>query len=173
VPGRPALILIYHDTVDFPSPGTDVAFTMYLGVSGITDSNTSSPGILFWGSTNRLVDITDGTSNTLMVGERPPSKDLEYGWWFAGAGYSNGTGDVVLGARETGFAAALGCSSSYANFQQGSLNSSCDQAHFWSLHSGGANFLRGDGSVRFVTYSINNVMPQICTRNGGEVVADF
>ena len=98
---------------------------MYLGVSGITDSNVNSPGILYWGSTNRLIDISDGTSNTLMVGERPPSKDLEYGWWFAGAGYSQGLGDVVLGARETGYAAALGCPSSYANFMQGSLNQSC------------------------------------------------
>jgi hypothetical protein len=33
-----------------------------------------------------MADITDGLSNTLMVGERPPSSDFQYGWWYAGAG---------------------------------------------------------------------------------------
>jgi prepilin-type N-terminal cleavage/methylation domain-containing protein/prepilin-type processing-associated H-X9-DG protein len=163
-------------------PGSSIAFTGYLGVAGIQGDETfetntkgqsdgQSQGILYWTSTTRLTDITDGTSTTLLVGERPPSADLQYGWWFAGAGYDgSGLGDVVLGARSYRYAAAHGCPASSVGLQPGTINNPCDQVHFWSMHTGGANFLLGDGSVRFLSYSANTVLPQLSTRNGGEVV---
>jgi len=151
----------------------NVAFTGYLGVNGTglgsRFPNGGTDGILYWQSKVRLTDITDGTSNTLMVGERPPSQDLNYGWWFAGAGWSNGEGDVVLGARAYSYASSLGCPSTKVGLQPGRFTEPCDQAHFWSPHSGGANFLLGDGSIRFTTYSADAVLPQFSTRNGGEV----
>ena len=57
---------------------------------------------LYINSSVNLVKILDGTSNTVMVGERPPSNDLYYGWMWAGSGDSPyfGTTDVVLGVRE-------------------------------------------------------------------------
>ena len=42
--------------------------------------------------------------------------------------------------------------------------------HFWSLHPGGANFAFADGSVRFLSYSADSVMPALSTRAGGETV---
>jgi len=152
-----------------------VAFTGYLGVAGTSGdySNYGNPsvnGILFLKSSTRTTDITDGTSNTLMVGERPPSSDLYYGWWFAGAGWDgSGTGDVVMGAREYNYASSLGCPANKVGLQPGKPNVFCDQPHFWSMHPNGANFLMGDGSVRFVTYSADSVLPQLATRSGGEV----
>jgi prepilin-type N-terminal cleavage/methylation domain-containing protein len=162
---------------DFPVP-TVIGFTSYLGVEG--RGNNSNDGIFFFRSAIRLLDIKDGTSNTLMVGERPPSKDLEFGWWFAGAGYDgNGVGDVLMGARESNYATALSgfglnCPpAKYMPFQPGDVKDGCHQVHFWSMHPGGGNFALGDASVRFVTYQSDSAMPAIVTRAGGEVVNDF
>ncbi len=151
----------------------NVAFTGYLGVSGVSgDFSGDRSGILYWKSGVRFGDITDGTSNTLMVGERPPSQDLYFGWWFAGAGYDgSGTGDVVLGAREYRYATSMGCPTSKVGFQPGRFTDPCDQMHFWSNHTGGGNFLMGDGSVRFLGYHIDAILPQLATRNGGEIAS--
>jgi prepilin-type N-terminal cleavage/methylation domain-containing protein/prepilin-type processing-associated H-X9-DG protein len=180
--------LAWNDSADF-NPPANVAFTGYLGISSSTSADfangnpvpgSSANGILYHNSAGRttIAGITDGTSNTLMVGERPPSYEpgppvtYEFGWWFAGAGYDgSGTGDVVLGANEAGYAASIGCSPAKLGLQPGNVFNKCDQTHFWSFHTGGANFLMGDGSVRMITYSSNNILPQLCSRNGGEVAS--
>jgi prepilin-type N-terminal cleavage/methylation domain-containing protein/prepilin-type processing-associated H-X9-DG protein len=156
-----------------------VALTAYLGVSGIRGDYTAPVGqkwngILYVRSKVRMADITDGTSNTLLVGERMPSRDLEDGWWFAGAGYDNsGTGDIVLGARDVGYADGKGCTpnSAWVGLRPGRTDVNCDQAHFWSLHAGGANFLFADGSTHFFSYAADTVLPALATRNGGEAVS--
>jgi len=159
-----------------------VAFTSYLGVSGIQGDYGATPqqkdGILVYNVQCKMTDITDGTSNTLMVGERPPSSDLNYGWWFAGAGYDgSGTGDVVLGSTDIPYASSLGCPASAVGFQPGvfvgssnGITAFCHQAHFWSMHTGGGNWLMGDGSVRFMAYSGNAVLPALVTKAGSETV---
>jgi len=154
----------------------NVAFGAYLGNAGSVQGNESynggqSNGILFWQSQIRFADITDGTSNTILIGERPPSTDLYYGWWFAGAGWDgSGVGDVVMAARATNYAAALGCSAKYVGFQPGTFGQTCDQCHWWSPHAGGGNFALADASCRFLTYQANAVLPQLCSRNGQETV---
>jgi prepilin-type N-terminal cleavage/methylation domain-containing protein/prepilin-type processing-associated H-X9-DG protein len=177
---RTELATLVHD----PQGDIRVAFTEYLGVSGIRSGDRL--GTLYVRSKTRIAEISDGLTNTLFVGERPPSADLDYGWWFAGAGVvaggQNGTGDVVLGARELQYWRYIASQNQdpgscqipdKVGLQPGNLNDACDQAHFWSLHAGGANFLLGDGSVRFVTYSYDNILPELCTRSQGETVPDW
>jgi prepilin-type N-terminal cleavage/methylation domain-containing protein/prepilin-type processing-associated H-X9-DG protein len=145
------------------------ALTSYLGVEG-TDLS-SGDGVLYANSLVRLSDVTDGTSGTLMAGERPASPDSYYGWWYAGVG-RDGTGscDMVLGVRERNTAGALfhGCPVGPYAFSPGRLTDHCDQFHFWSPHPGGAHFLFCDGSARFLPYSADAVLPALATRAGGE-----
>jgi prepilin-type processing-associated H-X9-DG protein len=141
--------------------------------------------VLFQDSLIRLTDIKDGTSNTLMVGERPPSQDLDFGWWFAGWGYNgSAVGDNVMGAREVpmisivsqywGVYAPNGqtCAANNPNnvgLRPGIVTNNCDVTHWWSNHTGGMNALMCDGSVHFLTYSADNILVALQTRNSGEV----
>jgi prepilin-type processing-associated H-X9-DG protein len=163
-----------------------VAFTAFLGVSGLRgDWRGDRSGMLSANQVVRMADVTDGTSNTLMVGERPPTSDYFFGWWFAGSGVDNsGSGDVVLGARDTALEELLvnfpdpilahyrQCKGKMkVGLHPGQISNHCDQAHFWSLHAGGANFLMADGSVHFLSYAADSILPALATRNGGEVVS--
>jgi prepilin-type processing-associated H-X9-DG protein len=147
-----------------------VALTSYVGVEGL--NLNSLDGVFYVDSRTKLTDITDGASQTLLVGERPPSGNLAYGWWYAGPGQNlTGSGDVILGASEWNVVTPGLCPPGPYAFGPGNLTNQCDAFHFWSLHPGGANFLFADGGVRFLSYSGAAVLPALATRNGGEVVS--
>lgn len=164
---------------DFRVPGPQtsqrtheqVAFTSYLGVSG-RDYSTHD-GVFFQDSGICFGDITDGTSNTLLLGERPPSADLQFGWWYAGIGQrGTGSADLVLGVREQNLQPILAgspCGPGAYPFGPGRFDDPCSMFHFWSPHPGGANFAFADGSVRFLSYSANPLLPALASRAGEEV----
>ncbi len=129
------------------------------GTAPVTASGQcASDGIFYHNSRVRLRDVTDGTSNTLMVGER--RTDADAGW------YSTWVG-MVSGGEEA-FQRILGVSDHVPNDPV---------AHFddySSHHAGGALFVKGDGSVHFVSENIDlSLWHALATRNGGEVVGDF
>jgi prepilin-type processing-associated H-X9-DG protein len=170
----PAFLCPADDRVTSPATVGSVglrAFTSYLGVEG-TNAGVVD-GVLYLDSKCRLADVTDGSSNTLLVGERPPSADLVLGWWYAGWGQrKNGDGDMLLGVRSRNYAGyGPGCPEGPYHFTPGAFKNQCDAFHFWSPHAGGAHFALADGSVRFLSYSADPVMPALATRAGGEVAS--
>ena len=149
-----------------------VAFTCYLGVSG-RDYSTKD-GVLYQDSGVSFQGITDGTSQTLLLGERPPSHDLKFGWWYAGTGQVlTGSAEMILGVREQNIDVIVSgseCGPGAYRFRPSRFSDPCGAFHFWSPHPGGANFLLCDGSVRFLGYAADDVLPALATRAGGEAV---
>ncbi|MBX9581920.1 MAG: DUF1559 domain-containing protein [Gemmataceae bacterium] len=144
------------------------AFTSYLGVSGTR--RTRHDGVLFADSKTKLTDVLDGTSYTLLAGERPSTPDGVFGWWYAGGGQrGDGSAESVLSTGEVPSSVWFnGCPGGRARFGPGRLDEQCDGLHFWSLHPGGAHFLFCDGSVRYFPYAAADLLPALATRAGGE-----
>ena len=145
--------------------------TAYLGNEGV--SSFRMEGVLFLDSALRLGDITDGTANTLLIGERPPSADLALGWWYAGWGQDqDGECEMVMGARvKNRLTNRYDCAVGPHHFGPGGLTDACATFHYWSLHPGGAHFAFADGSVKFLAYSADAILPALATRAGGESAA--
>lgn len=117
-------------------------------------------GMLFFASATKMGDVTDGSSNTLIIGERTVDKSRDYGWDIC----SGTEGDSWL---NTGYGFYFG----NPNPQPGAVP---DDQHFWSLHSGGGQFVLADGSARFLSYSIDKeVFLGLSTRGKGETLGEF
>ncbi|MBX9622904.1 MAG: DUF1559 domain-containing protein [Gemmataceae bacterium] len=147
-----------------------VAFTSYLGVSG-TDA-ARRDGVLFPDSAVSLVGISDGASQTVLAGERPPPPDLKFGWWYRGWGLNrDGAAEMLLGAQEVNtIPHRYPCPRGAYRFGPGRPDDQCAMFHYWSLHPGGANFAFADGGVRYLAYTAIRVLDGLATRGGGEVV---
>ncbi|HTU91054.1 MAG TPA: DUF1559 domain-containing protein [Gemmataceae bacterium] len=179
-------------------PMPNVALSGYLGVSGV--NLLKQDGVLLFNIYIEIKDISDGTSNTIVVGERPAVEPYVFGWWYAGIGQfvplhpgsrsSNleqrlryqgvftGSAAQTLGAAElnmqsSGYSQYDNCPPGPYAYGPGKYNNPCDAFHFWSLHPGGANFLFGDGSVHFVSYGIGANLVNLATRNGNEAYNDW
>lgn len=142
---------------DYPGYGHH-ACTNYFGNMGTTFDG--GDGILFCATTTNFSRIKDGTSKTLLMGERGMPDDLYYGWPYCGCGnltYLNGNGDNLLTTQ-------LGLSS-------GKPDGNHDY-HYWSYHAGIAMFIMADGSGHALSYEIdNNILKGLSTRAGDEVVS--
>jgi prepilin-type processing-associated H-X9-DG protein len=143
------------------------AGTDYVGIAGL--DYTDGLGVINRKRPVRVTEITDGTSCTVMVGERPPIPATTWGRYSA---YGNGS---VSGARLLDTLSATDgkgnpCPAPPYFFGAGPLNVSnlCSINQMWSNHTGGANFLVADGSVRFVNYSAALILPALATYAGGE-----
>ena len=130
------------------------ALTWYVGV-GATSSLTD--GILITSDPPTKIEmILDGSSNTIMIAERPPSNDKVWGWWDGDYEYDRNTP-----VRNTTLMYASGIGGACTNpavFKGQNPMDPCAYNSVYSCHPGGMNAAWGDGSVRFLQYSAANLM---------------
>jgi prepilin-type processing-associated H-X9-DG protein/prepilin-type N-terminal cleavage/methylation domain-containing protein len=138
----------------------------------------------------RITDVTDGTSNTIAAGESVPFVDGNDGdgnpintttqenyitggrkdKWYIG-------GDDCDNYEGCDWSEALGSTGVPMNIGNGKPLSVSDALYdaweicYSSMHSGGANFVMADGSVRFISENIDlNTFRALGTRAGGEPI---
>jgi prepilin-type N-terminal cleavage/methylation domain-containing protein/prepilin-type processing-associated H-X9-DG protein len=117
----------------------------------------------------RFADVTDGTSSTIAIGERG-SFFTQTPW--AGA-VSFGTTRITPGAPTNNATAIEDApTQTLVHVAVHTVNDpNSDPEDFFTPHTGTANFLFVDGSVRPVRTGISiSVLQALATRNGGEVV---
>lgn len=150
------------------APADNPALSSYIGVSGTNWMRQD--GVFYLDSPTRFAAITDGLSATVCIGERPPSRDRVYGRWYGGYG-EWGPVNSYLGVREVAYGAYFDeCPQGPYHFGPGRLDNPCSVYHFWSFHTGGANFLFADGAVHFLPYSADGILPALATRAGNDIV---
>ncbi|MFM8282924.1 MAG: DUF1559 domain-containing protein [Planctomycetaceae bacterium] len=124
----------------------------YIGVAGhyvVTDADRANSGLLYGNSRVRLAQISDGTSKTLLFGERD-TRNCRSGAW-AGIRNPQGTGSRGIWTAVGHARAKL--NESALPWDNDPLG--CGQG-FSSLHPGGALFASAAGSVHFLTDDIEH-----------------
>jgi prepilin-type N-terminal cleavage/methylation domain-containing protein/prepilin-type processing-associated H-X9-DG protein len=134
--------------------------------NGIPASTTSAA----LGGPEKLIAAIDGTSNTLMLGEYTSLTTTSRAtfWAYTYASYNQSS----VGAESRLFGKPYGASATDTSGCWGIAGLYGDQMckrAFNSQHASGANFALGDGSVRFVSYSVDiNLLQNMATMAGGE-----
>lgn len=134
-------------------------------------------GMLFGCSSVRMADVTDGTSNTILIGESYTdtySKDgQQMDYWQIGSPQSGGWNPGALGGTE--YSEGLGSAGPRINSRLiPTENGVLMEIAFGSYHVGGANVGLADGSVRFISENISlATYRSLGSRNGGEVIGEY
>ncbi|SMP75852.1 prepilin-type N-terminal cleavage/methylation domain-containing protein/prepilin-type processing-associated H-X9-DG domain-containing protein [Neorhodopirellula lusitana] len=142
--------------------------------------NLDQDGIFYACSKTKFRDILDGTSNTIMIGESyndptfvKDGQGMDY--WYIGSPQADpcrcdgGTGG-------TEFSEVVGTTIAPINsrLRHPDLHGRLMELSFGSYHTGGAYFLLCDGSVQFITESVNQeVYVGLGSRDGYEVPQEF
>ncbi len=116
-------------------------------------------------SATPIAAVTDGTSNTFMIGEAIPRWCTHtWWWWFNG---TTATCAIPLNARAQHPNCQTGNKTADLNCAWGQWQNNYS---FMSMHPGGGQFALADGSTRFVSETINlTVYRSLGTKQNGEV----
>jgi prepilin-type N-terminal cleavage/methylation domain-containing protein/prepilin-type processing-associated H-X9-DG protein len=141
--------------------------------NGIPAPNVTGPGsqhISTLGGPERLTGATDGLSNTFMVGEYTSTTTTRRAtfWAYTYASYNQSS----VGAESRLFGKNYGASATDTTGCWGTPGLYGDQMckrAFNSGHTNGANFVLGDGSVRFVSFNAAlDLLQNMATMSAGE-----
>jgi prepilin-type N-terminal cleavage/methylation domain-containing protein/prepilin-type processing-associated H-X9-DG protein len=136
-----------------------------------TPKGSVQNGVLLYANDNantwvvRMTDITDGTSNTIGVGEVTTSLNVS-------STATGGNFPIWAGGNPDSSVGCSGMEGSTFRFVDTTypINNKTTNWAFGSQHTGGANFLLMDGSVRFLSDTISTTVYRAAgSRNGGEV----
>ena len=153
-----------------------------INLDGAFQLGRTSGGVVY-GNRLRIRDIIDGLSNTIFVGEENYTLKTRYevgeldlqGVARRKAVWHFGSDSIDCQMSLNEAFGSTGVKMNYppvAGFSGPQLEEYI--ASFGSKHTGGANFLMGDGSARFIRDSIApNVYSALGTRAGGEVPGNF
>ncbi|MCH7981259.1 MAG: VC_2705 family sodium/solute symporter [Proteobacteria bacterium] len=147
------------------------AMASYVGNVGTRLVYTGN-GIFYGNSSVRVRDISDGTANTFLAGERAQLPGRDAAWvgihWDQIITFSGGEGGGGAGptTRQTTVGRhVLGSTQSRPNTGSGG---------FSSMHVGGFHMLLCDGSVHFISESINrSIYSRLGNRKDGQTVGAF
>jgi len=154
----------------------EVAFANYVGVAGtfeVSEFPDTATGVLFRNVRVRVADIPDGTSNTVMAGERASKQSPMTTW--VGAVTGAGVAPVLNPTYETEKAQVLCLTNTGEAADNRVPNNSFGHVEdLNSRHPAGVNVLLADGSVRLVHNAIRpSAWEALGTRAGGEVGPDY
>lgn len=123
----------------------------------MADGTCKGDGVFYHNSKVRLADITDGTTNTFLVGERKTVAKLN---WFS-------TWPGMIAEGEEAFQRVCGSADHPPN------SPAIHFDDFSSQHVGRAQFCLGHGSVRFISENIDRGVYQSLATIHGEVVGEL
>lgn len=148
----------------------DVSSSNYVAVFGVTEPGIDGEGVFFRNSNIGLRDIQDGSSSTLLVGERT-QYTCEATWVgsVTGARIYPPPGSLAMPFIQHASGMTLGHT---IEGGPNAVGTECN--NFSSRHTGGAHFVFADGHTQFISTNINRATFQaLSTRAGSETIGDF
>jgi prepilin-type N-terminal cleavage/methylation domain-containing protein/prepilin-type processing-associated H-X9-DG protein len=133
--------------------------------------DATNHGVFYLNSHTRIEDVDDGSSNTIFVGEKLNTPS-DLGWMSGTRATLRNTGTPTGGWRARGWGGNVGPAVSNNTGAAQNADLATYVGGFGSRHSGGANYLFGDGSVKFLKDSISpRVFQCLGNRSDGELVS--